>query len=120
MSNNGSDISKRRAELVVQEQRLVSSIDHQSDELEQKLGKILKASAIVGAGFLAGYTLYKMMVSDKSSKSKNSRKGSLANSKFSTLIVTTIVNKGLPWLLDRIKNIEKNERQEKDAATKVG
>lgn len=102
-----------------EELRLASKIDRQSEELGQKLGKVLKASAIIGVGFLAGYSIYKMIAPGKQTKAKTITKGSRADSKLSKFIVTNLISKGLPRLLDYIRNLEKNGQPKNDATAKM-
>ena len=117
--NNGTKIDKKRAALLEKEQNLLSSIDHQSDELEEKLAKTLKTSAIVGLSVLAGYLVYRIISPEdekpKKKKQKEPTKKS-GPSELSKNIVSTIVKNSLPLVLGYISDLSKNDEKEKQPA----
>lgn len=117
--NNGSDLAKKRAVLQEKEQNLLSSIDHQSDELEEKLGKVLKTSAIIGVGVLAGYIVYKMISPEDEKPKKKAKKNQPAKksgpSEISKNLISTLVKSSLPMLLSYIGELTKKDDKAKSA-----
>lgn len=93
----------KRADLVKEENRLMTEIDQQSDVLEQKTEKIIKTSLIVGASILAGYTIYSLLSGDsgkkgKVKKPKQVQSGTMNNPMFKNLFQSAI-KKGIEILL---------------------
>ena len=93
----------KRADLIKEENRLMTELDQQSDILEQKAEKIIKTSLIVGASILAGYTIYSLLLGDSENKkeekkSKQVQSGTMNNPMFKN-ILQSAVKKGIEILL---------------------
>ncbi|MFY0651042.1 MAG: hypothetical protein JXQ96_03375 [Cyclobacteriaceae bacterium] len=102
-------ITNKRQELSKKEGRLLTEIEGSTTELNQSINKALQVTMLVGGGLLIGYTAYKVMSGDsgKSSKKKEKKQGMTqvkAQSSAMNPIVAFAIERGIAFLIDRLKN----------------
>ena len=101
MADSSKLISKRREELLKQEDSILNEIEGKANDLTKKMDKTIKNTVLVTAGLLAGYAIYQLLSDDEPTKKKRARKS--GNSRLTPLLALA-TQKGLALLIDTIKS----------------
>lgn len=108
--NNMTDI---RSRLKKRESSLRANIEDQTSRIEGLINNNLTKVAIIGAGALTAYVLFKSLSSNGSQKKnkgrKNSKFGGVRKSEITQKILSTALKTAIPVIIDKIKTKDQKE-----------